>query len=65
VAHVPEKLLRVVAPKFVAGAIWRKENGIWRCVDAAPIIKWMIGKSAEQVADYLKKKQPGWTHSWH
>lgn len=51
-------LLRVVAPHFVAGAIW--ENN--QCIAAAPILKWMIGKSPGYVRDYLKRKK--WTYQW-
>ena len=37
-------LLRIVAPHFVAGAVWeRTRDKGWRCVKAAPILKWMQG----------------------
>jgi len=58
-----EKLLRVCAPHFCAGAIWRKIDGKWRCVEAAPILSWMRGRDPLWVRDYMKAK--GWTYSWH
>ena len=54
-------LLRVTAPHFVAGAIWVKDNR-WKCVEAAPIIKWMIGKSPVEVQYYLNQRQ--WQYQW-
>lgn len=56
-----EWLLRIEAPHFVAGAIWRKVDGEWRCIDAAPIIRWMVGKD-KSIAAYLRKK--GWMYQW-
>jgi len=52
-------LLRVVAPHFVAGATWIKINGVWRCdpKQTAPILRWMAGKDAKFVREWLKKKQ--------
>ncbi len=38
-----ERLLRVRTDYFCAGAVWRKTAGVWSCILAAPIIKWMIG----------------------
>lgn len=56
-----EKLLRVEAPHFVAGAIWVRD-GAWKCIEAAPILKWMVNESAETVREYLERK--GWKHQW-
>lgn len=58
--HRP-KLLRVVAPHFVAGAVWEFKHG-WQCVEAAPIIKWMVGKHPREVSSYLERK--GWSYEW-
>lgn len=55
-----EKLLRVEAPHYVAGAIWRRTENAWECVRAAPIIKWMVGKTPQQVASYLRTKGYKW-----
>ena len=58
-----QKLLRVDAPHFCAGAIWQKDGETWRCTNTvAPIIAWMRGKTAGEVGDYLKRK--GWAFSW-
>jgi len=58
-----ERILRVVAPHFVAGAVWVKEYGQWKCSDrVAPIIKWMRLKTPDQIVRYLKKK--GWEYQW-
>lgn len=54
------KLLRVEAPHFVAGAIWKGPP--WRCTEAAPILRWMVGKNADEVRDYLTRK--GWRWQW-
>lgn len=51
------KLVRVVAPHFVAG-IWCA-NG--KCVEAAPILSWAKGKTEDFLRDYFKKK--GWAAS--
>jgi len=55
-------LLRVTAPHFVAGAIWKKVNNRWTCIQAAPIIKWMIDKSPVEVQYYLNKRK--WKYEW-
>jgi len=55
------KLLKVNAPDFDADAVWRYENG-WCCVEAAPVIKWMIGKRPAYVKMFLDKKQ--WSYEW-
>lgn len=49
-------MLWINAPHYCAGAIF--ENG--RCVHAAPIIRWMIGKSYEYVVHYINKKGFEW-----
>ncbi len=48
-------LLRFVAPFFVAGAI----VSAGRVVEAAPIIRWMTGKTPEDVIPYARRR--GWT----
>ncbi len=50
------KLVRVVAPHFVAGF---ETDGIVR--RAAPIIKYLVGKTDDQARDYIKSK--GWKAS--
>lgn len=56
------KLLRVIAPHFVAGAEWEKRPDGWHCVRAAPIISWMVGKEPAYVAAYLRRK--GYAFEW-
>ncbi len=62
---IKEKLLRVVAPHYVAGAVWQNDGTGWRCINAAPIIKWMIGKDPQAVANYFNGKKKGYSYSWH
>jgi hypothetical protein len=50
------KLVRVVAPHFVAGF---ETDGIVR--RAAPIIKYMVGKTNDEARAYIQKK--GWKAS--
>lgn len=59
-----KQLLRVEAPHFVAAAMWVKTGEGWRCdpKQTAPIIRWMIGKTASYVGDYLRRK--GWKYEW-
>ena len=47
------KLVRVVAPHFVAGF---ETDGVVR--RAAPIIKYLVGKTDDQARAYIKRK--GW-----
>lgn len=56
------RLLRITAPHFVAGAIWRQVGPAWRCVDAAPILRWMVGMGAGEVRGYMTSK--GWSWEW-
>jgi hypothetical protein len=49
------KMVRVVAPHFVAGF----ESDGTTVVRAAPIIKYLIGKTEAYARHYLKQK--GWT----
>jgi hypothetical protein len=47
-----EKLVRIVAPHFVAGLLCR--DG--KCVVAAPILKWCCGKSEDELRAYFARK---------
>jgi hypothetical protein len=51
------RLVRVVAPHFVAGF----ETDGSRVVRAAPILKYLIGNTEEYARHYLKQK--GWVAS--
>jgi hypothetical protein len=46
-------LVRVVAPHFVAGIIVR--DG--KCVTAAPILRWAIGKTRDELRAYFASKR--------
>jgi len=48
-------LLRVQTDYFVAGAVWEKIGGVWSCVKAAPIIKWLRGMNPNQAKIALLK----------
>jgi hypothetical protein len=53
-----EYLLRVVAPHYCAGAVFK--NG--ECIRAAPIIKWMVGKPPSEIKRFLVNK--GYQYEW-
>ncbi len=55
--HTAERrLVRVVAPHFIAG--FETDDVVRR---AAPILKYLVGKSNDQARAYIKKK--GWKAS--
>lgn len=54
------KLLEVENEYFRAVAVWKKVLGYWSCVDAAPIIKWMVGMSRDNVKNELLKRGCKW-----
>lgn len=45
-------LVRVEAPHFVAGLVI--EDG--RCIEAAPILRWAIGKSESYLRSYIRRR---------
>lgn len=50
-----ERLYQVTAPHFCAGIVLSNSGFV---TEAAPILKWTIGKSENYLADYFKRK--GW-----
>lgn len=50
-----ELLVRVTVPHFCAGIVVRDEV----VVEAAPILKWAIGKPLEEVARWALRKKGG------
>lgn len=52
----PSGILRIEAPFYVAASIW--ERG--RCVEAAPILHWMIGKRWVSIHRWLFGKGYAW-----
>lgn len=51
----PQRVLRVETHYFCAGSLWEKIGGTWSCVQAAPILRWMIGKTPDTVKLALLK----------
>lgn len=47
---------------FNAGAVFEKAEGGWVCTDAAPIIRWMVGKPPDETRKYINKR--GWSYEW-
>ena len=52
-------LVRVVAPHFVAGIVINRATK--RCVEAAPILRWCEGKTADEIRRYIDRR--GWEAS--
>ena len=50
-------LVRVVAPHFVAGLVMAGDT----CAEAAPIIRWCVGKGRAELRAYFERK--GWRAS--
>ena len=55
-----EILLRITAKHFCAGAVFKIIDENWVCVDAAPIISYMIGWTSVKSKSYCDKK--GWEY---
>ena len=53
-----EVLVRVTAPHFVAGLVMGQVKGKNVCVRAAPILRWAVYKSADDLRDAFRRK--GW-----
>lgn len=58
-----EKFLSIQTEYFTAGAQWKRIHGVWSCVHAAPIIRWMVGKTPGDVKVQLLKMGARW--EWH
>jgi hypothetical protein len=54
------RLLRVIAPHFVAGAVWERSGCGWHCARAAPILRWMVALSTEATRDALLRRRYAW-----
>lgn len=52
-----EILVRVLAPHFVAGFVMVDD----RCTEAAPILRWAIGKGRDELRAYFIRR--GWKAS--
>ncbi len=52
-----EKVLFVVHPRYVAGAIFRKEDDKpWRLTRVAPMLAWMIGMDLKAIRAVLSRR---------
>lgn len=49
-------LVRVVAPHLCAGIAIDRQTG--KCVEAAPILRWCVGRSASELRAYFDRQ--GW-----
>lgn len=56
------KILRVMAPHFDAGAVYVREGPgqPWRCVRAAPIIRWLVGMDPADARERLDRVRYRW-----
>jgi hypothetical protein len=58
-SRTPSRLLQVSNEYFTAGAIF-EHRGYWRCREAAPIIRWMIGMPVDRIKFELIKRGCRW-----
>ncbi len=54
--------LLVTAPTFAAQADWQRIEGAWRCVRASIPLAWMVGMSAAEAQERLRRE--GWPYRW-
>lgn len=61
-AYVPDAkvMLRASNDFFVAGAVWQRKDGQWRCVQTAPILSWMLTLSPAAAKLELSKRGCSW-----
>ena len=57
-----ERLLWCSNEYATCGAVWRKRDGVWSCVFAAPIIRWMVGMGAVDAKMELVRR--GYEFKW-
>lgn len=55
-----ELLVQITAPHFCAGAIFELRDGEWACIEAAPIIRYMTGRSSTWLKSYAARKRWSW-----
>ena len=55
-----KKVLQAKNEYFCAGAVWERIDGIWRCTEAAPIIKWMLKMTPESAKFELARRGCDW-----
>lgn len=54
-----EYRMQVYAPHYTAGVIFDLS---FICIEAAPIVRWLIGKSADEIIGYLQRKN--YRYAW-
>lgn len=54
------RALRVIAPHFVAGAVWEKTPTGWRCARTAPLLKWMRRLTPAEARERLVRAGYEW-----
>lgn len=59
----PQKLLRVTGKTFCAGAVFEKNDGVWKMVYCAPYLRKIIGTTPiSKIGILLKSK--GFKYEW-
>ncbi len=56
------RLMQAKNEYFCAGAVWERLDGLWRCTEAAPILKWML--KLEPAAAKLELARRGCEWEW-
>lgn len=54
------RLMQAKNDYFCAGAVWERKDGIWRCIEAAPILRWMLKMTPESAKLELARKGCDW-----
>lgn len=54
------RTLQVSTEYFTAGAVFRRVHGVWGCEEAAPVIRWMVGKGMGEIKVALLKMGAKW-----
>lgn len=63
-SYLPEKTLILCAQAdgFCAWAIWRRKLGLWTCVEAQPLLRWLVGSLSTTAKFSLLQR--GFTFRW-
>lgn len=59
-----QKLLRVTARSFVAGAVFERDGDEWKVKDAAPILRWLWRVKTADMAAELRGRGCSWEWLW-
>jgi hypothetical protein len=56
-----ERIVQINAPHFTAALVLQQNPALrWRCVEAAPIIKWAVHKTEDQLREYFSRRNWMW-----